>query len=143
MGNSCGEQSNHFGVAVRKVIAHLGTLGFDVYEESLTLTEARSRKFSSRLLVDWLLGSHIHFVITHPHQGWHTTATNVEELYDEFSRLKYHPGFPMGVQLKCPIFTQDKWNYLQHLPSIMTSCKILIAEDTVDDLDAVGCQVQR
>lgn len=142
MGNSRGEQSHHFGVALRKVVVHLGTLGFDVHEESLTLKEARKQKITAKALVDWLLGSHIHFVISHPNQGWHTTATSVEELYDEFSRLKYHPGFPMGVQLKCPIFTQDKWKYLELLPSIMASCKIIV-EEAVEDLDAVRLQVKR
>lgn len=142
IGNSSGEHVIPFTIALSKVIAHLGTSGFEVKEESLTLTEARTRKFSAKLLVDWLLGSHIHFVTTHPCQGWHTTATNVEEVYDEFSRLKYHPGFPMGVQLQCPIFTQDKWNYLQHIPSKMKSCKISIAEAN-EEFDAVKRQVQR
>lgn len=142
VGNSCGEQSNHFGIAMRKVISHLHNLGFDVHEEFLTLKEARNRRLSAKLLVDWLLGSHIHFVITHPNQGWYTTTISIDDLYTEFSRLKYHPGFPMGAQLQCPIFTQNKWNYLKYLPSTMASCKILMAEGD-EYLDAVECQVRR
>jgi hypothetical protein len=37
----------------------------------------------------------------------------VQQIYDECARLKYHPGFPNGVQLQCPIFSQDKWKYLE------------------------------
>ena len=144
VGNSIGEQRNHFSLVLTKVIFHLGRLGFHVQEESLTLTDARNRKLSVADIVDWLLGSHIHFVITHPHQGMWSSGGSVEEIYKEFARLKYHPGFPMGGRTHCPIFTQDKWQYLEHLSalSIHKSCKVVIPPES-DNLEEVESQVRR
>lgn len=144
VGNSIGEQTNFFGLSLAKVIAHLGRVGFSVQEESLTLTEARKRKYTVEALVDWLLSSHIHFVITHPHQGLWSSGGSAEDIYNEFARLKYHPGFPMGPQTGCPIFTQNKWSYLQHLSalSIHQSCKVVMPPQD-ESLDEVECQVRR
>ena len=68
-------------------------------------------------LVDWLLDSRIHIVLSHVHQGvadglnWSMT-----ELEIELQRLKFHLGFPNLTKLKCPVFLQDKYKYLQSLP---------------------------
>ena len=35
----------------------------------------------------------------------------------ELQRLHAHRGFPLGNQLKCPIFTQDKFDYIRRIPS--------------------------
>ena len=55
-------------------------------------------------------------------------SCSVVDIYKEFARLKYHPGFPSGQQLKCPIFSQDKFNYLQHIPATMPTCKLVVEE---------------
>jgi hypothetical protein len=60
-------------------------------------------------LVNWLLSSHVHFILTHPHQGLEGLRWNIDLLYREMQRLEFHPGFPSGTQLKCPIFTQNKF----------------------------------
>ena len=39
----------------------------------------------------------------------------INSILAEFQRLKDHQGFPKGDQIDCPIFTQDKWNYIQAL----------------------------
>ena len=39
----------------------------------------------------------------------------INSILAEFQRLKDHQGFPNGDQIDCPIFTQDKWNYIQAL----------------------------
>ena len=30
----------------------------------------------------------------------------------EIQRLEYHPGFPAGMNLRCPVFTGDKFTYI-------------------------------
>jgi hypothetical protein len=114
---------------MRKVKAYLGQSNYIIDEELMGLKQMREQHLTINEIVDWMLKGHIHFIITHPHQGMESTSgLSVKEIYDEFSRLKYHPGFPSGSKLDCPIFTQDKWNYLRHVPSILPTCKILIDE---------------
>ena len=53
---------------------------------------------------------------------------SVVEIYEEVKRLWYHLGWPCRNELQCPILTQDKWEYLQHLPSIMPTHKIILQQ---------------
>lgn len=75
-------------------------------------------------MVDWLLRSHIHFIIAHPHQGFvnHDVQDyclwNISELKRELQRLKLPRGFPTGDDLDCPIFTQDKYVYHRAVPDL-------------------------
>jgi hypothetical protein len=46
-------------------------------------------------LIDWLLASDIHFILTHPHQG--VPRWDVSELHGALQRLRNHPGFPNGT----------------------------------------------
>jgi hypothetical protein len=34
-------------------------------------------------------------------------------VYDDMSWLCTHRGFPLGKNLKCPVFTQDKFEYIR------------------------------
>jgi hypothetical protein len=43
-------------------------------------------------------------------QNW-----SMVDLYNEFGRLYYHDCFPNEGKLSCPIFTQDKYGYLEPL----------------------------
>jgi len=64
-------------------------------------------------LIDRVLEADIHFVLGHIHQNViELTEWSAEELYSEFKRLHYHPGWPWGIQLDCPVLTQDKYDYL-------------------------------
>jgi hypothetical protein len=71
--------------------------------------------FSEKDIVDWLLDCDIHFIITHIHQGLDQCKYNMAVLYKEILRLRNHPGFPNNDYLECPIFTQDKYKYLEVL----------------------------
>lgn len=62
---------------------------------------------------EWLLSSHYHFIICHPHQWMKELGWNVDSIYRELQRLRFHPGFPSGDKLRCPIFTQDKIRYIR------------------------------
>ena len=86
--------------------------------EILTLNVLRTKNWTMETFVNWLLGGHIHFVLCHVHQGMESSAWNVVDLYAELNRLQMHEGFPSGIQLQCPVFTQDKREYLKLLPDI-------------------------
>ena len=69
--------------------------------------------------INWLLSSDIHFVVAHIHQGLIFPRNwDVEELYKYWNLLFYHRGFPNGTHLECPIFKQDKEQYLSAVISI-------------------------
>jgi len=72
--------------------------------------EMRTLRWSPDDLIDWLLDSDIHFVVTHPHQG--NPRWDVSQLHRALERLRLHPGFSNNDQLDCPIFLQHKFAYL-------------------------------
>lgn len=98
----------------------------------MSLKELRENKWSVRQLVNWLINSHMHFIVAHPHQGTDNFGWACEDLYDELQRLRYHPGFPRLDQLRCPVFTQDKFAYYEALPDgiMLPTFKIPLSRDT-------------
>jgi hypothetical protein len=82
--------------------------GGELKVEYLNLQYMRISSWSITNFVDWLLGSHIHFIISHIHQGIENFGWSVVDLYKELQRLKSHEGFPRENKLNCPVFTQDK-----------------------------------
>jgi hypothetical protein len=74
-------------------------------------------------LIDWLYHSDVHFIITHLHQGNSGNGAvkemgwDVGKLYEYLDKLYDHPGYPSGENLRCPIFTQNKFEYLKPLMS--------------------------
>ena len=68
-GNSKGAQSDAFDMAINRVIHSLNGKGHKVSIKSLDLKQFREQEMHFSDVIDWLLGSHIHFIITHPHQG--------------------------------------------------------------------------
>jgi hypothetical protein len=105
--------------------------GVNISVEMLNLKTLREGVWSLPDFVNWLLQSHIHFIIAHPHQGTESFGWSIESIYAELQRLKHHQGFPSGKHLDCPIFTQDKWNYIKALPDEITmpTFKIPISSD--------------
>lgn len=86
--------------------------------ETVYVSDIRTRLWEPNDLIDWLLNSTIHIFLSHPHQG--IPSWSCEDLYSSLHRLRRHPGFPTGINLQCPVFTQDKFRYLNALPSIVT-----------------------
>lgn len=93
----------------------------DLYVETVDICQLKDRNWSAVDLVDWLLGSDVHFVLSHVHQGKSNEGTNqmgwdVHRLEEELWRLSDHKGFPTGKNLKCPVFLQDKIRYIRAVP---------------------------
>lgn len=111
--------------------------GGELKVEYLNLQYMRISSWSITNFVDWLLGSHIHFIISHIHQGIENFGWSVCDLYEELGRLQSHEGFPHGDKLNCPVFTQDKMVYLDQLADlVMPSFRIPIPDVLNDDTTA-------
>jgi hypothetical protein len=74
------------------------------------VNENRDLNWSPYDLVGWLKDSHIHFILTHPHQG--SPQWNVSDVHAALQDLKSHAGYPSGSGLDCPVFLQHKYSYL-------------------------------
>ena len=80
--------------------------------DSSTIRENLKEWTSSKFLVDWLLESSVHVILC---QGIHNSFLNLwgsTDCMNQTKRLEYHPGFPLGNKLRCPVFNGDKWGYL-------------------------------
>ena len=86
--------------------------------EYIEVKNINENHMTPRMLVDWLLGSDIHFILSHVHQGIASYLQwNVQELEFQLQRLTNHLGFPKGKNLLCPVFLQNKFEYLRLLPT--------------------------
>ena len=57
------------------------------------------------MVVDWLLESHIHFILGHPHQGLGHFGWSINHIYSQLDRLTYHIGNILSH------FSDDYLNY--------------------------------
>ena len=87
------------------------TASFEVI--NLTTSDVNKYQLSEMDIIDWLAEGDIHFILTHIHQG--IVNINMNKLYSSINKLHDHPGFPSGDSLQCPVFTQDKYQYLSAL----------------------------
>lgn len=126
-GGEKSEQTQPFQSAVAEVM-HMYPED-SLHVEIMPIKVLRESEWTPKQLVTWLLEAHIHFIICHPHDGTVTFQWPAEELYSEMERLRFHTGFPNENWLHCPIFTQDKYRYLELLPkeSIMPTLKVPIS----------------
>jgi hypothetical protein len=89
--------------------------------EYMTVKDVKDRQWEPKNLVEWLLSSDVHFILCHVHQGLEPLHWNMLVLQQQLGRLHYHDGFPNGINLKCPAFTQDKYQYLKAAKSIVNN----------------------
>lgn len=121
MGNIDGNQALGFSTSITQMERTYGNFSDNYRIEIIDNNSIRKYNWSPKDLVDWLLGSHIHFIITHVHQG-HIVKGLKDEGWDivnlcsQLKRLKLHNGFPNNNKLWCPIFTQDKYEYIKACP---------------------------
>ena len=96
---------------------------------SISARDVSNSRMTPTQLVDKLLESDVHFILSHIHQsildrhiGW-----CMDDVLTNLERLKYHAGFPSGEQLSCPVFTQDKYDYISRISGYsIPTMKILI-----------------
>jgi hypothetical protein len=113
-GGTKNPQADFFKEAAANVAMHLGK---DVIKvQCMTLKSFRELEWTLDQLITWMFNSHIHFFVAHFHQGLDNFGHSISELYAGVEQLKFHEGFPSRSHIECPIFTQDKWKYLDALP---------------------------
>lgn len=84
-------------------------------KETMYHDDVKRLKWGFTEIVEWLKTSDVHFILCHMHQGKKHETWDCIELYIKLLELDYHLGYPMAEVLSCPIFTQNKINYLSAL----------------------------
>jgi len=100
--------------------------------EYISVTFINESDWTPKDLVDWLLDSHVHVILSHIHQGIAAYLQwDIEDLKTQLQRLKYHLGFPNLNKLNCPVFLQDKYEYLNKLPmhKVNNTLQIFLTHD--------------
>jgi hypothetical protein len=138
MGGDGAIQIKHFVTALSRLKID------DKYKIEYINTEDVRKRFSEpSKFVDWLLGSHIHFILAHVHQGISQLNWCMIDLGDQLLRLHYHHGFPNGDSLKCPIFTQNKFRYITALEEFANPTLKINLEEIVDNFNVIKERIQR
>jgi len=80
--------------------------------EYLTTADIKIREWDFSQLCTWLLSAQFYFILNHPHQG--VKFWDCRSIAPELARLEYTvESYPTGDNLKCPIFVQDKYEYIK------------------------------
>lgn len=113
-----------------------------IVAEYMGVNEVCKQRWTASSLIDWLLHSDVHFILAHVHQGIssHGMEWNMHETKVQLMRLKYHTGFPCGEQLACPVFTQDKIEYLKCLGDFANETLTApLCQDGMYDIEFINC----
>ena len=117
-GGASSHQTNHLMVAISSLNIDRTKYKLEV----LYCDDVNMRHYSLKDVIDWLLASHVHFIAAHLHQGISLEVLSSQGInWDlgfikrQISRLTYHPGWPNEEFLHCPVFLQDKYQYLKIL----------------------------
>jgi hypothetical protein len=78
-GGEKSKQYEHFMYACGEVNRKLGDGSIAV--EVLLLRDLKTNGWTLKEFVDWLLTSHIHFIIVHVHQGLETFRWSISDIY--------------------------------------------------------------
>lgn len=104
----------------------------EIIVEYMTVKAACAMGWTMPDIFDWLVASTLHFVLSHPHQGFasHGRAIEMNGMMRQMLRLASHPGFPQQRQLQCPVLTQDKFRYIALLdPHCIPTMKIFVPQN--------------
>ena len=105
----------------------------------------------SKALLEWFAGADFYFIIGHVHES--VRGMDVVELYEDLSALTSYKGFPEHSQLNCPMFSQDKFEYIRACPEIcIPTLRISLplnvdgpitrsTLETMIGIDAFGCEL--
>ena len=125
-GGEKAEQAESFIAAINDATCQLLPKNDSFQVRILTVAQIKTLSWSPRTLIEWLLISHAHFIIAHVHQGRSSNdcgqlGWNMVDLEEQLRRLYDHPGFPNGIQLSCPVFLQNKGEYLRNVLDLITN----------------------
>ena len=76
-------------------------------------SDIRAEGWGASDAIEWLKeDADIYFILCHLHQGVKNPRWDCSELIISFRSLENRIGFPLAENLRCPMFTQNKWNGL-------------------------------
>jgi len=109
-----------YGVIQRKY-------GISIVVETMSTKTLAEKRLSPTQLMDWLLEAHVHFITAHAHQGLRSHALEwcMQDYVKQLQRLQFHVGFPSGDQVSCPVFTQDKYQYIRYLGDMVNNTYVV------------------
>ena len=103
--------------------------------EYLTSEQLRKNKWTKVEFVEWLLGSHAHFILAYLTEALKDLEWDYEVLDKEMWKLAYHKGFPTGREVLCAVSRQDKFAYLAALRDFATPTLRVELSRVVGDKD--------
>ena len=130
-GGKASIQSGPFSSAMKRFQRECRSSNRVLNVECIDTQTLADLKWQPNQFVEWFLHAHVHFIIAHSHQSLftHNLLWNMSEALAQFQRLRYHAGFPTGDQLRCPVFTQDKIDYIRCLGELaITTLTIPVTE---------------
>jgi len=112
--------------------------GVEVVFERMTNLDVKNKYKFDKLsqVFDWLLESsskthvYVYLLLCHIHQGFMHWRASMEDLKAQYKRLAAHGhGLPREGQVNCPVFTQDKFDYLKVTPEFVNpTLKVPVSE---------------
>jgi hypothetical protein len=135
MVNTKGAQAPSFDCALQRLYHNFQEIAQRL--QVVIISTQHLVKMTPAQVVDSCASSDMYIILSHPHQAWQLDSRyavqNVMELYSEFQRLHNCNGFPSGVNLRCPIWTQDKHDYISCVPDLfLPTLRIDLKEEPED-----------
>ena len=128
LGGKGGQSRASFHTALGLIkTLHGENINVEILDTDLMKKEGY--RFTPKQFIDWLLEADIHIIVGHLHQGLDHLSWDMEELLEEYKRLRGHIGFTGGAL--DPVFLQDKFNSLlaldkdDYLPTLRISMPTL------------------
>jgi hypothetical protein len=112
-GGSDGQQKSVLSLVIESLIVKYKTRGITIVFIEFTNDLIRNvLRLNCTDTFTALLAADIHIIPTHLHQGMlakgGTDTWNMENILQNIERLRYHLGYPCGMHLDCPVFSQNK-----------------------------------
>lgn len=95
----------------------------------------RCKNWTLDTFLSWLQECDIYIIFCHIHQDFGVPPLLWEpvDFYDQlYDKLHGRLGFPSGDQLRCPIFTQNKFRYIEALGSLCNPTFVVPIEVDMD-----------
>jgi hypothetical protein len=95
----------------------------------------RFKKWTLDTFLSWLQECDIYIILCHIHQafGFPPLLWEPLDFYDKlYDKLHDRLGFPSAEQLRCPIFTQNKYIYVEALGSLCNPTLVIPLEPDID-----------
>jgi len=116
VGDKISHQASLFKLAVENVKNYYHERNIDIKFECLNCDDVNEKNWSHHDLFTFLRRNDIHVIPTHGYQSNVVQSCwKLDSYLEHLESLKYHIGYPMGKYIMCPVFLQDKWEYLNKL----------------------------